>query len=290
MTDRKVEVSLRVRPAPSPAASTVAVGTSGVSVGGSAPLSYAAQIVCGSDQQASFDALAAPLLARLRDGYSCTLLAYGQTGSGKTHTMSGPPGSLTEASLDGGASAYGVLPRVAITLLNSLPAGSTLHASAIEVYQELAYDLLRERAPLTVGTKGSGQLAQAEGAAASSSTKAAVGKAHPAGCRCRLCVAEKDRKAEELKRRMAERRGEQYFTGSGSDPFKMKKEAEKREREAKRAAAKPKGDEKDDFATVGEALAPLASEGDVMRRRPSAGSGSTCWRRPSPPAPRSASA
>ena len=65
MTDRKVEVSLRVRPAPSLAASTVAVGTSGVSVGGSAPLSYAAQIVCGSDQQASFDALAASMFSQM---------------------------------------------------------------------------------------------------------------------------------------------------------------------------------------------------------------------------------
>ena len=55
-------------------------------------------VVTGSDQTEAFATIASPLLARLHDGYSCTLLAYGQTGSGKTHTMFGPPGALTEES------------------------------------------------------------------------------------------------------------------------------------------------------------------------------------------------
>lgn len=48
---------------------------------------YAQRVVLGSDQTESFDAIAAELVARLWDGYSCTLVAYGQTGSGKTYTM-----------------------------------------------------------------------------------------------------------------------------------------------------------------------------------------------------------
>merc|ERR1711965_834394 len=70
---------------------------------------------------------------------------------------------------------------------------------------------------------------------------------------------------------MAERRGESYFTGSGSDPMKMAKEARERERKAAAAAAKAvaappaKAADADDFATVGETLAPLRTAEDVMR-------------------------
>ena len=56
-------------------------------------------MVQGSDQKAAFDAITAQLLEHLHEGYSVTLLAYGQTGSGKTHTMFGPPGALSEASI-----------------------------------------------------------------------------------------------------------------------------------------------------------------------------------------------
>ena len=87
--------------------------------------------------------------------YSGAILCYGQTGSGKTHTMFGPPGSLTEASLaasTAGAapSTWGIFPRMALELLQN--GGGTLHASAIEVYSNQAYDLLADRAPIKIGS------------------------------------------------------------------------------------------------------------------------------------------
>lgn len=71
-------------------------------------------------------------------------MAYGQTGSGKTHTMFGPPGCLTEASVaahrrscggvdDGSApESWGLFPRAALSLLDAND-GTVLYASAIEV-------------------------------------------------------------------------------------------------------------------------------------------------------------
>ena len=86
--------------------------------------------------------------------------------------MFGPACCLTEASLEGftpGAypDSWGVLPQALMRLI----AGGdrrqrTVHVSAIEVYQGLAYDLLGGHAPLKVGTKGSNQRTGMKGAAA----------------------------------------------------------------------------------------------------------------------------
>ena len=267
-----IEVSVRVRPGTS---SVINIANGEVEVQGQQFI-FATHVLTGSDQQHAFDALARTLLQKLQNGFNSTLFAYGQTGSGKTHTMFGAPGCLSEASLEGlGSSgfapAWGILPRALLTLLRSLPPSAKIHASAIEVYQELAYDLLNERSPLVVGTKGSNQLSGNEGVAVGGNIgkgKEAVGGVHPAGCRCRNCVAVKEAKAEELKRKMAERRGENYFTGSGMDPMKMAKEARAKEKAAAKQAAKPvaaKSDEADDFTTVGETLSPLTSAEEVMR-------------------------
>ena len=52
------------------------------------------------------------------DGYNVCIFAYGQTGSGKTHTVFGPTGCLTEASVAaaaGGVPAdWGLFPRIAL--------------------------------------------------------------------------------------------------------------------------------------------------------------------------------
>merc|ERR1719453_1710094 len=73
--------------------------------------------------------------------------------------MFGPPGCLTEASLAESAGAappsWGIFPRIALELLQS--GGGKQHASAIEVYQDAAYDLLADRAPLQVGRKSVGR-------------------------------------------------------------------------------------------------------------------------------------
>ena len=168
-------------------------------------------VVQGSDQLAAFEALAAPLVDSLMAGYSCTLLAYGQTGSGKTHTMCGPPGSLTEASLaeaGGGVPPdWGIFPRTVLEILQS-GAGS-LHASAVEVYDDKAYDLLADRAQLAVGTKNKGVVVPTGSGApliigdhhgGDRGRSQTVNGAHPAGCRCGACF--KAREAE-LKARLA---------------------------------------------------------------------------------------
>ena len=73
--------------------------------------------------------------------------------------MFGPPGSLSETALGragGGIPAsWGVFPRCMIALLRMLGVTS-LHASAVEVYQDRAFDLLQDRKPLKIGkTKNS---------------------------------------------------------------------------------------------------------------------------------------
>ena len=101
------------------------------------------------DRQSAFDAVGAPLLRRMREGYNTTLLAYGQTGSGKTYTVFGPTGSLSEASLGEGAGgappAWGVFPRIALDMIKS---SGNLKASAIEIYNNQPFDLLNDRSPL----------------------------------------------------------------------------------------------------------------------------------------------
>ena len=84
-----VTVTVRIKPSDNPA---VFATTGGVLVQrpreGSVVHDGFASIIEGDcDQAAAFDAIAAPLLERLHQGYSCTLIAYGQTGSGKTHTI-----------------------------------------------------------------------------------------------------------------------------------------------------------------------------------------------------------
>ena len=69
--------------------------------------------------------------------------------------MFGPPGSLSETSLaeagdDAVPAAWGVFPRTMMHLLR-LPGLSSLHASAVEVYGNHAFDLLNGREPLAVG-------------------------------------------------------------------------------------------------------------------------------------------
>jgi hypothetical protein len=169
-------------------------------------------IVGGSEQEAMYDAVAAPLVEKLLEGYSCSLMAYGQTGSGKTHTIFGPPGVLTEAALrdetdgKGGACTappeWGIFPRVALELLAS--GKGTLHASAVEVYQERAYDLLAERKQLSVGAQKSG--AKVTGSKAAKDPNAAV--PHKSTCSCRECYLRKEAEAKARKEGLAKPRNE----------------------------------------------------------------------------------
>lgn len=216
-------------------------------------------VVVGSEQEQAYQAIAAPLLARLRDGYSCTLLAYGQTGSGKTHTMFGPPGCLTEASLVESAGVpppmWGIFPRIALELLQN--GGSTLHASAIEVYQDEAYDLLTDRAPLQVGTKSVGRqvggggcvIPGLEGGKAGASGTAHAG-VHPAHCQCSKCfkAQEAEKAAREAKRNALANAPREALRRGGAA-----------------IAASSKKPEQSMFATKGEKLLPLTTPVEVAR-------------------------
>ncbi len=104
----KIAVSVRIRPLEYPSQeSLITVNNREICVQ-EASFSYPQTIVQGSDQTAAFTSLAVPILDKLNNGYSCTLLAYGQTGSGKTYTMLGPPGCLSETEL---ANANGGVPQ-----------------------------------------------------------------------------------------------------------------------------------------------------------------------------------
>eukprot|EP00966_Prymnesium_polylepis_P270416 6246937-Prymnesium_polylepis.1 len=97
-----VTVLARIKPPPLGQYSAVHASEQGVVVQGktsNATLDGFGSIVVGSDQAQAYEHIAAPLVDRLLEGYSCSLMAYGQTGSGKTHTIFGPPGVLTEAAL-----------------------------------------------------------------------------------------------------------------------------------------------------------------------------------------------
>ena len=189
MSSNKASIAVAVRLRPTTQEATIVPRPLGVETRGRL-YRFPSAVIMGSDQQQAYDALAAPLVARLHEGYSTTLLAYGQTGSGKTHTMFGPPGALTEASLlqAGGAvpPLWGLLPRAILELL-SLDVGQ-IHASAVEVYQDRAFDLLADRAPLTVGSRNPGLKQDARAAVSVlNSTSEKLHAVHPPGCRCGPC-------------------------------------------------------------------------------------------------------
>eukprot|EP00944_MAST-04C_sp_MAST-4C-sp1_P002077 g2077.t1 len=215
---------------------------------------YPYAVVTGSDQVSAFDSLAQHLFAKTQSGYSCTLIAYGQTGSGKTYTMFGPTGCLTESSVDKAfpnvPHEWGIFPRFVMGILNS-QSGTTLHTSAIEVYQNVAYDLNNGRQVLKVGTSGSRKFNIVPMNAKkdlSNNGRPTMAGTHPSGCFCRHCFKyqeEQKKKAREDRRNgirrkppvSSSRRGGQNQSDSGQG----------------------------DFKTVGEKLVPLKSAKDVAR-------------------------
>ncbi len=238
---------------------------------------FASSVVSGSNQEKAFQQLAATLLKQLDKGFSCTLMAYGQTGSGKTYTMFGPTGSLTISSLDhmykngGLPPLWGILPRALMTLLSSTGRNSqsvTLHASAIEVYQGLAYDLLNNKQPLTVGMKGANQRT-GMGSGGGTLKKASVAGTHPGGCRCRKCVEikEEERMLRHVRKCMRNNDIPNLFQAKGADPMKIKRliaKVEKFDRMEKEGRKKKRKDDSG-FATVGEKMWKLETPEDIMK-------------------------
>jgi len=165
--------------------------------------------------------------------------------------MFGPPGCLTEAALGaaggGVPEPWGIFPRTVLRLLGAPGLGS-LHASAVEVYQDKAYDLLADRAPLTVGSAKKGVVVGAgKGKPLIIGNKNAetVAGAHPPGCRCGACWKANK---EALAARLAKRDG-------GGRPAAR----------ARGATSGGGGADSEQFATVGETLVALKTPSDVAR-------------------------
>ena len=166
------------------------------------------------------------------------------TGSGKTHTIFGPPGCLTEAAVAGAVGAapeeWGLFPRIALDLLAA--GDGTLHASAIEVYQEKAYDLLADRVQLAVGTQKAGRKTAGPGAKGKGNDAV-----HKSTCKCRDCYLAKE----------AEQKARKEAMEAGRPPPKPGSRA---------SSAAPAGAQQDvSFATIGETRLLLSSPADVAR-------------------------
>jgi hypothetical protein len=208
-----IEVSVRVRPQ--------LRGGGGAGDAHAVPASvrafaYPTAVIVGSNQQTAFDAVGAPLMRRMREGYNTTLLAYGQTGSGKTYTVFGPTGSLSEASLGGSAGGsaggappqWGVFPRIALAMISS---SGNLKASAIEIYNNQPFDLLNERAPLKMSRASNATFVThrvtskrgPDEGATGTNQKVGLNGEHPPSCTCHDCFKAKERAKAERKKRIA---------------------------------------------------------------------------------------
>lgn len=189
MSRHSIELSLKLRPATNKNSSVFKITDSNAILIGDKKFNYLSYILQGSDQSQAYRALGERLVNALREGYNCSLLAYGQTGSGKTYSMLGPPGSLTESALsqscDGVPEDWGVLPRIMLHILRDGSFGK-MHASAIEVYLDVAYDLLDDRKPLRVGgTRSNAPPSQYMEKQKDGSIK--MERAHPSSCDCFKC-------------------------------------------------------------------------------------------------------
>lgn len=102
----------------------------------------------------------------LRGQNNCTIFVYGQTGSGKTHTLFGPPNSFHSKVLENANEVFhdlnipqdwGIFPRIILNILNnkrSLQTTAGITATAVEIYMDNCYDLLRDGQKIAVAGFG----------------------------------------------------------------------------------------------------------------------------------------
>ena len=101
----------------------------------------------GASQETLYEDVVQEYVARVLQGFSCTVFAYGQTGTGKTFTMEGdirhtdyPMDEFMELSRNSG-----VIPRALKQIYDELDAGNKTYEvqmSYIEIYNEELRDLL----------------------------------------------------------------------------------------------------------------------------------------------------
>ena len=99
------------------------------------------------------DVLTAPVESLLCDGHNVAIFAYGQTGSGKTFTMAGAPDSPGIASL---VFRHIFAARDTDSTIGTDTApqsGPTARLSIMEIYKEVVYDLLNNRARVELKTE-----------------------------------------------------------------------------------------------------------------------------------------
>ena len=94
------------------------------------------------------------------NGRNCTVFVYGQTGSGKTHTLFGPPNSFHSNTLNNDATepfhnvkipvSWGSFPRIVLSLLNKSKISTGITATAVEIYMDNCYDLMRDGQKIAV--------------------------------------------------------------------------------------------------------------------------------------------
>ena len=116
-----------------------------------------------------------PFVISAVDGYDVCLFAYGQTGSGKTHTMDG--GDSKEE--------MGIYARALETMFSegrtrnaTLNINYSFEVSVIEIYQEVAYDLLNKS-----GKRTAVELRQRKGGGVFAEGLTHVPVGHPTRCR-----------------------------------------------------------------------------------------------------------
>eukprot|EP00727_Mastigamoeba_balamuthi_P002780 m51a1_g125 putative kinesin-like protein kif6 (802) ;mRNA; r:421421-424331 len=103
------------------------------------PPTFAFERVFGPDatQEEVFEGAAQRVVMSAVDGYNATIFAYGQTGSGKTWTITGGTKKY---------SSRGIIPRAISLVFNQMAERTdmkwTCHVSYMEIYNEVAYDLL----------------------------------------------------------------------------------------------------------------------------------------------------
>lgn len=100
---------------------------------------------CEASQEEVFDGVAKDIIQNFLNGYNGTIFAYGQTGTGKTYTVEGNTNRY---------SARGLATRALSMIYQELEKRSDQHISVylsyLEIYQEVAYDLLNPAARSTI--------------------------------------------------------------------------------------------------------------------------------------------